>query len=57
VRFAAFVVRAGSCRPVAEGLATERAVASAYPQGCFTGARELRHAVNVVTGAGEDSRR
>lgn len=58
---AAFVLRTGSYRPVADGLAafgliTEKAAAPTYPQRRFTSAQEQRYAVEAVTAAGEDPR-
>lgn len=58
---AAFVLRTGSYRPIADGFApyglvTERAAAPSYPQRRFTSAREQRYALTAVMAAGEDPR-
>lgn len=58
---AAFVLRTGSYRPVAEclrahGLTTERYPGATYPQRRFTGADEQRYAVDAVASTGEDPR-
>lgn len=58
---AAFVLRTGSYRPIADGLApyglvTERAAAASYRQRRFTSSHEQRFAVSAVMAAGEDPR-
>ncbi|MFI9586818.1 hypothetical protein ACIHCQ_34460 [Streptomyces sp. NPDC052236] len=55
---AAFVLRTGSYRPIAEclesyGLSTEKA-ADTFPQRRFTSEQEQQYAVDAVTSAGED---
>ncbi len=57
---AAFVLRTGSYRPIAQcldtyGLITEKAAAT-FPQRRFTGEQEQRYAIEAVTAAGEDPR-
>ncbi|MFD8981922.1 hypothetical protein [Streptomyces sp. NPDC059564] len=56
---AAFVLRTGSYRPIADGLTpfglvTEKAATPTYPQRRFTGPGEQKYAVAAVTAAGED---
>ncbi|MGO4460252.1 hypothetical protein AB4039_23570 [Streptomyces sp. M-16] len=58
---AAFVLRTGSYRTIADGLApfgliTEKVAEPTYPQRLFTSAAEQRHAVDAVTALGEDPR-
>ncbi|MFF4289438.1 hypothetical protein ACFY0R_29640 [Streptomyces sp. NPDC001633] len=56
---AAFVLRTGSYRPIADGLArlgltTEKDTTRTYPQRRFTDADEQEYAVAAVTAAGDD---
>ncbi|MGW2841497.1 hypothetical protein ACWCWD_27320 [Streptomyces sp. NPDC001493] len=56
---AAFVLRTGSYRPIADcldahGLTTEKHTAQTYPQRRFTGEQEQRYAVAATLAAGED---
>ncbi|MCX5397802.1 hypothetical protein [Streptomyces sp. NBC_00102] len=56
---AAFVLRTGSYRPIADcldthGLTTEKHTAQTYPQRRFTGEEEQRYAVAATLEAGED---
>ncbi|MFF9347210.1 hypothetical protein [Streptomyces sp. NPDC014734] len=58
---AAFALRTGSYRPIADclaefGLVTEKATGRTFPQRRFTDAREQRYAVEAVTAMGEDPR-
>ncbi|MFF7502085.1 hypothetical protein ACFZBM_21995 [Streptomyces lavendulae] len=58
---AAFVLRTGSYRTIADGLApfgliTEKVAEPTYPQRRFTSPAEQRHAVDAVTALGEDPR-
>jgi SAM-dependent methyltransferase len=61
VWIAAFVLRTGSYRHIADGLTpygliTEKAAAPTYPQRRFTSVQEQRYAITAVTAAGEDPR-
>ncbi|MGX1908334.1 hypothetical protein ACWIID_05660 [Streptomyces phaeochromogenes] len=61
VWIAAFVLRTGSYRHIADGLTpygliTEKAGAPTYPQRRFTSVHEQRYAITAVTAAGEDPR-
>ncbi|MEU9151771.1 hypothetical protein AB0D59_14725 [Streptomyces sp. NPDC048417] len=61
VWIAAFVLRTGSYRHIADGLTphglvTEKAAAPSYPQRRFTSVQEQRYAITAVTAAGQDPR-